>query len=278
MKKAIVVLGLLLNIPFLLTAQNAVSVQSSGSGEPIMFLPGFATPSEVWMESASQFPHHESLLVSYAGFGEVAPVEFPWFEKVKTGLIQYLISENLSNLTLVGHSMGGNLALAIAAELPERIAKVVIVDTLPCMREIMMPGVPAEALAYESPYNDQLLAMDQASQDAYLDQMSGGMVSDTGHQQILKNWMAKADRKTFVYGYVDLLKLDSRPLLAEIKTPVLILVADQPFGQVALENMTKQYELLKNKEIVLSANSKHYIMMDQQDWFIDQLKTFLAGE
>lgn len=276
MKKAILLLYLSYIMPSLVSAQSAIEIQTLGTGEPILFLPGFATPGEIWEETSLQLPDHQSLLVTYAGFGDVAPVDFPWYEKVKTDLIHYISSENLQNLTLVGHSMGANLAIDLAAEFPERVKKVMIVDALACMREMMMPGVPAEALGYESPYNDQLLAMDKASQNSYLSQMSQGMISDPVDQKQVQQWMEMADRKTFVYGYVDLLKLDSRPLLPEIKVPVMLLIADQPFGPEAMENMKKQYEGLKNKEFALAKESKHYIMLDQPEWFMSQLKSFLS--
>ena len=54
---------------------------------------------------------------------------------------------------LIGHSMGGNLAAELAADLPERIGRVIIVDALPCMRCVMMPGVPAEAVSDDAPPN-----------------------------------------------------------------------------------------------------------------------------
>jgi pimeloyl-ACP methyl ester carboxylesterase len=88
--------------------------------------------------------------------------------------------------------------------------------------------------------------------------------------------MAQADRKTFVYGYVDLLKLDSRPLLAAIKVPVLLMVAGQPYGPGALDTMKKQYEALENKTFAFAADSKHYLMLDQPEWFIQEINTFLG--
>ncbi len=260
----------------LLWAQSAISVQISGKGAPVLFLPGFATPGEVWTKTAAQMPKHRAYLVTYAGFGGLSPIAMPWYEQVKAELIAYITSNKLQKLTLVGHSMGGNLALDLAASLPDRITKVVIVDALACMRDIMMPGVPAEALAYESPYNKQLLAMDAAAQSAYLDQMMQGMVSKAEDQAQVKAWMAKADRQTFVYGYVDLLKLDNRPLLPAIKAPVLLMVAGQPYGQTALENMQKQYEKLANKKFAFAANSKHYIMLDEPEWFIKELLSFIS--
>ncbi|WP_169714492.1 alpha/beta fold hydrolase [Algoriphagus antarcticus] len=275
MKKTLLLICFVVLLQPLVFAQQSISVNTSGKGEPILFLPGFATPGEVWNTTASNLPQHSAHIVTYAGFGGVAPVEMPWYEKLKTDLIGYITANSLENLTLVGHSMGGNLALDLAASLPDRIQKIVIVDALSCMREIMMPGVPAEALAYESPYNDQLLNMDEAALSAYLTQMTQNMITKTEDQALVKNWMAVADRKTFVYGYTDLLKLDSRPLFPSIKAPVLLMVAGQPYGPGALETMKKQYNGLKNTEFVLATESKHYLMLDQQEWFITQLNSFL---
>lgn len=276
MKKPLFLLFVLILGQNFLFAQSSISITTSGTGQPILFLPGFATPGEVWDTTVQSLPGHQAHVVTYAGFGGVASVEMPWYGKLKSDLIHYVDSQQLDKLTLVGHSMGGNLALDLAAHFPDRIQKVVIVDALACMREVMMPGVPAEALGYESPYNTQLLAMDEAAQSAYLDQMTKNMMSKAEDQAQVKSWMTSADRKTFVYGYVDLLKLDSRPLLPTIKVPVLILVAGQPFGPGALETMKNQYSTLPNKTFALAADSKHYLMLDQPEWFHEQLTTFLA--
>ena len=276
MKKALLLFSLLIAMTSGLFAQSSIAVKTSGKGKPVLFLPGFATPGEVWTATAASLPDHSIYLVTYAGFGGVAPVEMPWYEQLKADLSTYIREQNLQDITLVGHSMGGNLALDIAALLPDRISKIVVADALACMREVMMPGVPAEALGYQSPYNDQLLKMDDAAQSAYLDQMTQNMISKPADQAQVKTWMTQADRKTFVYGYVDLLKLDSRPLLPSIQVPVLVLVAGQPFGPGALDTMKKQYETLPNKTFAFAADSKHYLMLDQPEWFVQQLSSFLA--
>lgn len=276
MKKSILQLFFLILIQSTLYAQSSISVKSSGKGQPILFLPGFATPGEVWNPTIQNLPEYQAHVVTYAGFGGVAPVEIPWYEKLKTDLIKYIETNQLQNLTVVGHSMGGNLALDLAAHFPDRIQKVVIADALACMREVMMPEVPAAALAYQSPYNDQLLAMNEAAQSAYLNQMTQNMISKPEDQVLVKSWMAAADRKTFVYGYVDLLKLDSRPILPSIKAKVLLMVAGQPYGPGALETMKKQYETLPIKSFAFSADSKHYLMLDQPEWFMQQLSTFIS--
>jgi pimeloyl-ACP methyl ester carboxylesterase len=278
MKTTLLFLFLATAIPLASADTSAVHIDVSGSGTPILYLPGFATPGEVWEDMVNLLPDHQAHVVTYAGFGGTAPVKMPWYEKIKTQLADYIRSNELTSLTLIGHSMGGNLALELGAMLPDHVGNIIIVDALPCMREVMMPGVPADALAYGSPYNDQMLAMDEAAQSAYLDQMTQGMISNAEDQQRVKDWMLQADRKTFVYGYVDLLKLDSRTVLPEIQAPVLILVAGQPFGEEAMKNMEKQYESLAQKTVAFAAESKHYIMLDQPEWLVDACKAFLNIE
>lgn len=278
MKTTLLFLFLATAIPFATANTSAVHVDVSGSGDPILYLPGFATPGAVWDDVIDQLPKHQAHVVTYAGFGGLAPVAMPWYEKIKSQLAAYIRSNELTNLTLIGHSMGGNLALELGAILPDHIGNIIIVDALPCMRELMMPGVPANALAYDSPYSDQMLAMDEAAQSAYLDQMTQGMISGPEDQQQVKDWMLQADRKTFVYGYVDLLKLDSRSVLPDIQAPVLILVAGQPFGEEAVKNMEKQYESLEQKTFAFAAESKHYIMLDQPEWLVNECKAFLSFE
>jgi pimeloyl-ACP methyl ester carboxylesterase len=275
MKKTILLIYLLFLAPQMLRAQAAISVTSAGNGQPVLLLPGFATPGEVWKQTASALPRYQVHLVTYAGFGGVQPVEMPWYDKIKTDLIQYIQSNKLRDLVIIGHSMGGNLALDLADSLPDHVAKIIIADALACMREVMMPGVPAEALGYGGPFIDQMMAMDDVAQSSYLDQMTQGMISKPADQAMVKAWMKAADRKTFVLGYVDLLKLDNRPILPSIKAPVLLMVAGQPYGPGALDTMKKQYEGLEKKEFAFAAESKHYLMLDQPEWFTDTILSFL---
>ncbi len=106
--------------------------------------------------------------------------------------------------------------------------------------------------------------------------MAQGMTSVTDKQELIKSWILEADRTTFVYGYTDLLKLDLRPTLANLKVPVLILGAPFPSKEVVLPNFEKQYANLANKTIEIAPGGKHFIMYDQPEWLYTQINTFLA--
>src|SRR5690606_34210455 len=113
-------------------------------GNPVLFLPGFTTPGSVWQETIDNLDEEaESHVVSYAGFNGIEPIDTPWYSSLKAELIRYIEKEKLNNVSIIGHSMGGMLAVDIAASLPDRVDKLILVDAIPCMRELMMPGVSA---------------------------------------------------------------------------------------------------------------------------------------
>jgi pimeloyl-ACP methyl ester carboxylesterase len=273
-----ILLALLLCSAALVQAQNpAIHVEKTGKGTPVIFLPGFITPGSVWKETVQNLKEkYEAHLVSYAGFNGLAPIAMPWYATIKKELVEYIKNNKLKNVKLIGHSMGGNLAVDIAAEVGEAVDRVIIVDALSCMREIMMPGVPAEAFVYDNPYNKQTIEMGAEAFAKTADMMAQGMTSVTEKQALIKSWILEADRTTYVYGYTDLLKLDLRPTLASIKVPVLILGAPFPNKEAVTPNFEKQYANLSNKTIAIAPEGRHFIMFDQPEWLYNQINTFLA--
>jgi len=279
MIKSKVVLMLLFVISISFGQTKAIKVEVLGNGDPVLFLPGFITPGSVWKETVAHLnTKNESHLFSYAGFNGIAPIKTPWYEHVKEAIFSYIEKKELTNIRIVGHSMGGNLAVDIAAKFPKRVKKMVIVDALACMREVMMPGVPESALQYNSPYNKNLLKMNAAQFKAMASNMAGYMTLKKEKARVLTKWILEADRTTYVHGYTDLLKLDLREKLKAIKTETLILGASFPDVAVAKAHFEKQYANLSNKTIEMVVDSKHFIMFDQPTWFYAKVTAFLENE
>ncbi|MEP1033061.1 alpha/beta hydrolase [Ekhidna sp.] len=274
MKKILFILSTLLLVQPILS-QSPIQVIKSGEGNPIVFLPGFTTPGSVWDETIENLNGtFETHVVSYAGFNGLESIGTPWYAPIKQALIDYIKEEKLTNLTLIGHSMGGNLATEIAAELD--VQGLIIVDALSCMRELMMPGVPASSLQYDSPYNNQMLNMPADGFKNTALMMARNLTNKEDKVELIASWSIAADRKTYVYGYTDLLKLDLRPQLENITTDVLILGAAFPSKEMVLPNFEKQYANLKNKTINIADDSKHFIMYDQPEWLYNQINSYLT--
>ncbi|WP_452229346.1 alpha/beta fold hydrolase [Lacinutrix sp. MEBiC02404] len=261
------------------TEPNPISIETIGQGKPILFLPGFATPGSIWKETAINLNiDRKSHFFSYAGFNGNNPIEMPWYASIKKAILKYITDNNMQDVLIIGHSMGGNLAVDIAAELPNIISKIIIVEALPCMREVMMPHVPAESLFYETPYNTQMLEMDQQQFKNIAVMMASNMTLKEDKKEVITNWMVEADRKTWVYGYTDLLKLDLRNVLHKVTCETLILGASFPDVNIAKENYEKQYTNLPNKTILMATNSKHFLMFDQPEWLYKTINDFLVHE
>lgn len=256
--------------------QEAIKVEKNGKGDPIIYLPGFTTPGSIWDETIrnldGDYTHYR---ISYAGFNGLAPIEMPWYSQVKEALISTIEKEKLKKITLIGHSMGGSLAMDLAAKLGDQVQSVILIESIPCMREVMMPGVPASSLAYDSPYNNQMLTMSATDFANMSKGMAMNMTDSPAGIDSLTQWAIDADRETYVYGYTDLLKLDQRDQLEEIDAAVLILGGTFPSRELVEPNYQSQYANLKNKQISFANDSKHFIMFDQPEWLYEQINTFL---
>jgi pimeloyl-ACP methyl ester carboxylesterase len=138
-----------------------------------------------------------------------------------------------------------------------------------------MPGVPVSQIQYNSPYNKKILQMSDTSFRKTATMMAKGMTLNKSKIDTLVKWMMEADRKTYVFGYVDLLKLDLRETLKLVKAKTLIIGAPNTNAEVTKANFEKQYANLDFKTIEMANNSNHFIMFDQPDWFYDQINSFL---
>lgn len=255
---------------------KAVHVESTGQGQVVIFLPGFTNPGSIWEEFIPALDGEiEAHMVSYAGFNGMEPIDFPWYPKLKEGIKQYITHQNLQNIILIGHSMGGNLAIDLAAELPQRVSRLILVDTLPCMRELMFPGFTAEQMVYESPFNQQTLSMSDIDFKNMALGMASQMSRESSRHKQLAEWIQIADRKTYVYGYTDLLKLDQRDSLKNISAPTLVFGALEPFGEQAKINLNKQYASLANKTLIMIPESRHFIQFDQRELLAERINQFL---
>jgi len=268
------------NAPSVVTQPpEPIKIETIGKGKPVFYLPGFTVPGSIWKETTEHLNiKRKSYLISYAGFNGNEPIDMPWYASIKSSIITYIKDNNLTDIIIIGHSMGGNLAIDIASELPTKVSKIIIIEALPCMREVMMPNVPAESLFYESPYNKQMLEMNDQQFSNMASMMASNMTLNKEKVDTLTKWILEADRKTWVYGYTDLLKLDLRTILSKVTCETLILGASFPDVNIAKDNYEKQYVNLSNKTILMASNSKHFVMFDQPTWFYKAINDFLVDE
>lgn len=254
------------------SAQSSFAVEKTGQGQAILLLPGFACTAEVFNFIKDDLAeNYEIHAFTFAGFGGVPPIDFPWLSKIKVDIENYITENQLKNPVIIGHSLGGTLGLWLASD-SANFTKVIVIDALPAMGALMMPDYDSEAFVYDNPYAQQVLAMDDEAFGMMANQSAAYMTEDTTKQKLIADWIFSSDRKTYVYGYTDLLKLDLREALTNIKTPVSILAATEPYGKEAVEmNYKKQYQKLQDYSLRFAEGSGHFIMYDQPEWLRNQI-------
>lgn len=265
---------LLLLVPFLIAqAQDPFKVVVKGKGEPVLLFPGLGCTGEVWNETVALLSQqHECHIFTFAGFGGVAPIATPWLSTIKEGIVKYVKEKKLNKPTLLGHSLGGTLSLWLAATEKETFKKAIIVDALPAIAPLIMTDYKGEIIPYDNPQSKAMLQMDSTAFANMSGQTIQYMCLNKEKQSTLLNWMKRADRKTYVYSYIDLLNLDLRKDIATIQIPVIVLAATYPDLATVQKTYQAQFENLPSAQIYYADHSAHFIMYDQPTWFINKIK------
>jgi len=122
---------------------GAFTVEKYGDkGKPIVFIPGLASGTWTWKADAQRLAKsHVVYLLALPGFDGRPARPGTTLASLQSDLESFIEHEHLKRPVLVGHSLGGTLSLAFAAEHSDLIAGVIAVDGLP-----VLPGTaPANA-------------------------------------------------------------------------------------------------------------------------------------
>ena len=122
------------------TSQSSPSVslykEIYGTGDPILCLHGLGASIYSWRHFIPPFSRNNKLiLVDFKGCGKSPkPLDTHYsIEEKVEDIYNIILQENLTNLTLVGNSLGGAIALLVAMRLgkeePERITRLILIDS-----------------------------------------------------------------------------------------------------------------------------------------------------
>ena len=281
MKKYILIIALLFSAlcfnVFAQTKSYPFEVSKTGKGkQAIIFIPGFASSGDVWNETRTNFEKDFTCYtLTMAGFAGVSPQPDASFENWKNQIAHYLKANQIEKPIVIGHSMGGGLALALAADYPELISKIVVVDALPCLGAMMDPSFKSKENNDCSPMINQITAMSDAQ---FLEMQKTNiprLVADVSKQDLIINWGIKSDRKTFAGVFCDFANTDLRDKISTIKCPSLILL--ESYFVNFKPTIEAQYKNLKTASLQYANKGLHFIMYDDKDWYLSQLNNFIKA-
>jgi len=262
-------------------------VDRYGSGDPIVLVPGLASGAWTWN---GVIPHlaatHSVYAVTIAGFAgrpAAGTASFAAFENDLTALLD----RRHIKPVLVGHSIGGTLAIDYAETHPDRVRAIVAADGLP-----VFPGMQQLTAAQREAAGAQMGAAVKAqTHDQFLAYEKGYMasvgVNDAALADQIATLSAQSDPPTAAAWLQADLAADLRPNLAKITVPVLEIVPYSPSeGNPAAPMHYTEAEKgdyyrallagVAKLDVVTIAPARHFVMLDQPERFNAALDGFLA--
>lgn len=260
-------------------------VERHGSGgRALVLIPGLASGAWVWQDVVRALSGRQAVyVVTLPGF-DGRDTTTSNLAAVRKALGELIVSRALDKPVLVGHSLGGMLALAVAEDSPALVGGVVAVDALPVLpgTESFTPEQRAAAFAQASmvqvQYSKERFA---AGQQAY---MSTEGALDMTRADMLAELTSRSDPAAVGRAMTDALALDLRPGLSRITAPILEIspyfAADQSQVGVTEQAKVDFYKSLlagaPKVDVVSISPARHFVMFDQPAKLLDTLRTFLS--
>src|SRR5690554_1420124 len=110
--------------------QEILYSKIEGQGKPLLVFHGYLGMSDNWKTLGSRFAQEgfEVHTLDLRNHGRSFHADDFSYPAMINDVLKYCKHHNLDKVSIIGHSMGGKLAMFIAVTYPERIDKLVIVD------------------------------------------------------------------------------------------------------------------------------------------------------
>ncbi len=265
---------------------DRISVEVRGTGPDVVLIPGLSSSPRVWESTIAAIPGYRYHLVHVAGFAGKAPganASGPVVPGVAEEIARYIAEARLERPALVGHSLGGTLAMMVAARHPERVSRLMVVDMFPFLGAMF--GGPAATADTLRPVAEQIRnGIATATGDPRrqrVEQTIATMVrTETMRPPAVEDSLT-SDAAVSGQAMYDIIVTDLRPELANIRVPMTVLYVHPPGAPVTEEQMTGFYRMsyAGTPQAVLKRipDSYHFIMWDAPAAFQAELRTFLTA-
>jgi pimeloyl-ACP methyl ester carboxylesterase len=255
-----------------------------GAGPPVLLLHGLGASAESWEPVAGPLSrYHRVLIPDLIGFGFTDKPDIDYTLEAFVGFVgAFMQSLDIARTSLIGHSLGGAIALRIAIEHPEWVDYLAVADVaglaetpgtlikllrLPVIGELLLsPARSKTRQALKLYFHDQSLVTDELVEFNYR------LISQAGARRAYLSTI----RNAVTASNAD---LDLKTLVAEqldqVGAPTLVLwgqedqIAPVDYGEVAAN-------AIPNAELHIIPAAGHNPMVEQPDRFTQAVLDFLA--
>lgn len=248
-------------------ASRRIMVTVRGSGRDVLLIPGLASGPGIWNGVTGQMPGYRWHLVHVRGFAGLAADangSGPVVQPVADEIARYIAAAGLRRPAVVGHSMGGTLAMMQG--LKGLASRVMVVDMLPA--GAAMVGGTANGMGYLA------------------DQLSQYFTGTAAGRRYLAQIVAQApgaegsNPEVIATALRDLANTDLGPQLGRIGVPMSVVYAvgaDRAQSVEITRRFRAAYAAKKDAKLLPIGPSGHVVMADQPTRFNAALGNFLKG-
>ena len=259
---------------------------SAGQGPPVVLLHGYTETSHMWLPLIAVLAKTNTVIApDLRGAGESAKPEGGYEKKTLAQDVHALV-ESLGHrrVTVVGHDIGLMVAYAYAAQYPDQVQRIVLMDAF-------LPGVGnwqsvwlLRDLWHFHFYGETPLKLVAGRERIYLEHFWNDFAADPKHS------VPEADRKLYTaayaqpggmragFGYFAAFPQDAVDFEAFSKTkltmPMLVLTGEKGSGTFLIEQGRM---VATDVQGVVIEGSGHWLMEEAPGQVIPLLTAFIAG-
>jgi pimeloyl-ACP methyl ester carboxylesterase len=260
--------------------ERFVSYVVQGDGDPVVLLHGMPTWGYVWYGMMVDLAQtHRVLVPDLLGFGfsDKRDVFDRSIARQAEMINLWLDSIGVQRATIIGHDIGGGVALRLATLFPERVARLCVVNTvaydswpIEAMLQLGHPGarkkLPASSLVALLK-----LALRQgfasASPSELIDGLLAPYATEVGKRSLIRNAASLNTNHT----------LDIAPMLTKLQVPALIVWGQDDRYQPVRYGERLAWDIPAAR-LVRIKDAKHFAMIDQPDAVVREIRGFLMRD
>ena len=261
-------------------------VSTIGDGPPVILIPGLSSPRDVWDGVLPQLAKgHRVYLVQVRGFAGGDPganLKPGILDGIVADLDKFITRNKFEKPVIIGHSMGGLVAMMLAKAHPGDVGKLMIVDTLPYIGDIFVPGATVTQIEPRAKTlrDAQIASYGKPADASAAEATATALARKPESRALLMKWIEQADPRVSGQAMYEDMTTDLRPVMADIATPITLVYpwSDKLPKERADAFYRAAYADAPNVTFVPVGDAAHFVMLDQPAAFAQAVDAFLGDE